>query len=361
MLWFFLASVLCEFINVSLNNIARTVGGRHTVFVKFYSSYCRQCVDVAHDFSEASTMFPAILFAGCNCSEEENICEQLEVQSFPSLQLFLPRSRNGLVMESKLTLPHIIDFLHKKTRFRAGPSPRNKLLELNHLSWTKFADNIECGLVLFHNSYCQHCQHFLPQLALLTQLFDCDRNVSIAALNCSRFRELCRRLGVVEAPEWNEGDATLRYFANGTWTDWGGKNMTRDLLELVNTNCGTSRALDGLLSDQFGTIPQADAIARRFAAADNKDALIEEMRRIDGAEFYVKVMTRFQEKGVEQIKSDAIGMKNNLDKQTGSKAVLDVMKARYNVYVKFLPTPTPRARIKKKGVKSPTPTPDQGL
>jgi thiol-disulfide isomerase/thioredoxin len=301
-------------------------------------------------------MFPNVLFAGCNCSEEEDICEQLDVQAFPSLQLFLPRSRNGIVMESEATLPNIVEFLHKKTRLRAGPSPRDRLLELTHVSWTKFADRITCGLVLFHNSYCQHCRHFLPQLALLTKLFEGDRNVSIGAVNCSRFKELCRQLGVTEARNWEEGDATLRYFAKGTWTDWGGNNMTRDLLELVNANCRTSRALDGLLNDKFGTIPQADAIAKRFVTADNKDELIEEMRRVDGAEFYVKVMTRYKEKGVEQIKSDAVRMKSNLDKRTGSTATLDVMKARYNVYIKFLPTPTLRARVKRKGA-----TPHQDL
>jgi hypothetical protein len=115
--------------------------------------------------------------------------------------------------------------------------------------------------------------------------------------------------------------------------------MTRDLVDLINAQCGTERA------DHVGTIPDADVIAMGFVFASNKEDLIEQMKKIEGADFYVKVMERFMDKRLEKLKQDAIDMKNCLEKVTVSKAALDTMKRRYNVYPKFVPKPTPKTSV----------------
>jgi thiol-disulfide isomerase/thioredoxin len=354
-IFLFLSFGRSEFINITLSNVARILGGRRTVLTKFYSMYCAECTDMAHAFSEASTMFPDVFFAGIDCPEEEEICEQMEIQSFPSVHLFLPQRRTGIEFEGDHNLSNYVRFVHNKTRFRARASPMDRLVELNPYTWDRFAESAQCGLVLFHTNNCQHCRHLLPQIALLAAIFDAEPHVAVAALDCQRYKEHCRTLGVPDAPEYEEADPLLRYVANRTWHDWRGPNMTRDLVDLINAQCGTERAVDGFLADNVGTIAEADAIAKAFVFAPNKEDLIEQMKRIDGADFYVKVMQRFVEKGLEKLKQDAVDMKNNLDKATVSKAALDTMKRRYNVYLKFLPKPTPKIRVRRKGVRSPTP------
>jgi thiol-disulfide isomerase/thioredoxin len=333
----FLSFVRSEFINITLSNIAQVLGGRRTVITKFYSTFCPECTDMASAFSEASTMFPEVFFGGIDCPEEEEICEQMEVQSFPLVHLFLPQRRTGIEFEGDHNLPNYVQFLHNKTRFRARPSPMNRLVELNPSTWAKFAESIECGLVLFHTKDCQHCRHLLPQMALMTAIFDGEPHVAVAALDCQRYGKLCRTIGIPDPPEYEEGSPHLKYVANRTWHDWPGPNMTRDLLDLINAQCGTERAVDGLLADHVGTVPAADAIAKAFISAPNKEELIEQVKTIDGADFYVKVMRRFLDKGLERLKQDAVDMKNNLDRVTVSKAALDTMKRRYNVDLKFLP------------------------
>jgi hypothetical protein len=71
-------------------------------------------------------------------------------------------------------------------------------------------------------------------------------------------------------------------------------------------------------------------------------------------------MDRIVEKGIEQLQVDAEALKKNLDKRTGSRVALDEMKRRYNVIKRFLPTPSPVPRIKRKGVKR-SPAPAQEL
>jgi hypothetical protein len=97
------------------------------------------------------------------------------------------------------------------------------------------------------------------------------------------------------------------------------------------------------MSDWAGTIPEADAIARNFTAAEEKEPWIEEMRRVPGAEFYVKLMEKYMEKGVEQLIKEAQSIRANLDRRTSAPATLDSMKVRYNVYMRFLPRTTPTA------------------
>jgi thiol-disulfide isomerase/thioredoxin len=341
-----------ELINLTLNNVAQIIGGPRPVLAKFSSAeYCYYCLDSALPFSEASTMFSDVIFADINCPEQEDICEQFEVRGFPSVQLFLPTERTGREFEGEHHTMEYVYFIQNRTRFRARTSPYAKLTHLTERTWQKWADNLTCGLTLFHWERCAHCRHILPQLGLIAELFEPDPQISIAAVSCDRYRALCQKLNVQVNRISDEPSPVIRYFVNKTWYSWIGANMTRDLLGLVNGQCGMDRGLDGLLGDNSGTIPEADLIARTFIDSENRTEMIEKIRKIPGSEFYSRMMERMIDQGIEQLQKDATTLKKNLEKKTGSRTSLDEMKRRYNVISRFLPTSTPHPRIKRKGMK----------
>jgi hypothetical protein len=100
-------------------------------------------------------------------------------------------------------------------------------------------------------------------------------------------------------------------------------------------------------------VPEADAIARAFANAENQSECVAQMQTIAGAEFYLKIMERIREKGTAELERNAAVMKKNIEKRAGSRVALDQMKRRYNVITRFLPTPTPLPRITRRGSKKP--------
>jgi hypothetical protein len=113
--------------------------------------------------------------------------------------------------------------------------------------------------------------------------------------------------------------------------------LLNGFVQSVNRRCALDRRIDGLLGENAGRIAKADEIAREFVDAENREELVQAMKKIDGAEFYVKIMERIREKGVEQVTNDGAAMKVNLERRAGSRKTLDEIKKRYNVINSFLP------------------------
>jgi hypothetical protein len=68
----------------------------------------------------------------------------------------------------------------------------------------------------------------------------------------------------------------------------------------------------------------------------NKREIIEEVRKIDGAELYGKAMERVLEGAVDTLRADLRAMKKLMSERQRSITALDAIKKRYNVLVQFL-------------------------
>jgi protein disulfide-isomerase A6 len=160
-------------------------------------------------------------------------------------------------------------------------------------------------------------------------------------------------LNAVEYHEFSEayvngGYPSIKLFQNNQTIEYDGGRRAADVVNFINTKCGTERGTDGLLNDQAGLIPEAGNLTEEFLGAEDKASYLPKMKAIAGAEFYVKVMERYIAKGPEQIGKDLETMVEILDARRGSPTALDGMKRRFNVFAEFLPEEAPP---------SPTPTP----
>jgi thiol-disulfide isomerase/thioredoxin len=336
------------------------IGGDKPVLVEFYSIHSSQCLDIAPEFSYASTLFTDVIFAGVNCGKEERLCRRFDaLNSTPRILFFPPGSRRGRVYDGFLAAENITHFVTKSTGILPLPSPAIRLVDVNDQTWDKFQKTTPCGMVLFAPTHAHESRHLHPQFAHLSTIFFHERNVSIAFFECDRESEKCAEMNVLDQPEppglfpgddsgqEERSPTRVVQIVNGKLSNYTGRKALPDFVDAVNRQCGTDRGPDGLLSDKAGTIPQANVLAKKFEKTDDKKPLIDQMKRIPGSEFYVKVMERYLEKGVDQIRKDAQSLKNNLERKNGAPPALDNMKKRYNVLMRFLPKPicTPKPTL----------------
>jgi protein disulfide-isomerase A6 len=345
----FLSLVRGEYIEVTSKIIDKIIGGPRPVFVKFYSPYSDHCISIAQDFSDASTRFPTVLFGGLNCADTGDLCDRLGVTGTPLLRFYGAHNRTGLEYDGPQFVDNFVYFIQNQTAVKAQPSSLSRLVAITHATWRRYITDDTCALIMFHTQHCGDCQHIRPQLAQAATVFEDDPNVTIATLNCELYGIYCHNVGVEMWPDYEDEDESgvpprIRGYARGTWVNYTGQMSLNGFVQSVNRRCGLDRRIDGLLGESAGRIAEADEIAKEFVDADNKDELVEAMKKIDAAGFYVKIMDRIKGKGVEQVKKDAALMKVSLEQRKGSRKTLDAIKKRYNVVNSFFLRAAPKPK-----------------
>jgi protein disulfide-isomerase A6 len=173
---------------------------------------------------------------------------------------------------------------------------------------------------------------------LAAQTFIPEPNVSLGVTLCDQYHELCEQYSVTGYP-------TIKLFKHGELMNYTGGHTTAVVVSFMNENCDTQRMIGGLLNSKAGLIDEAKPIVEEFLAASDKSAAVEKMKKIPGAEFYVKVMERYLSGGPALLDSDVSRIAGILQDRKVSWTALDGVKKRYNVFLLFYftgPTgPTP--------------------
>lgn len=322
----FTSSAVIELTKVNVNEY---IGGQKTSFVKFYSPNCGHCSAMAPAFEEASTTFTEVSFAGVDCINQKDICDKHKVTGYPTIFLFKPGDKTGIEFKGERSADGFDDFIENYTTFKAKRPPK-VLVDLNPLNFQEQVNNRTCTFVTFFAPWCGHCKHFLPEAKAAALAFMVEPNVEIGRLNCEQYKNFCEEHSVTGYP-------TIKLFKNtGEQVDYSGPRTSQGVADFLNEHCGTQRGTDGLLIDTAGLLEGAAEIVKEFLSGDKKAAR-EKMAALEGSQIYLKVMDRYIEKGVDQIRKDVATMKSILDAKKGSAKALDGMKSRFNVFNQFIP------------------------
>jgi hypothetical protein len=344
-----LGAARCLYVEVTPKTVGHVVGGALPAVLKFHGPRCDACARIAGGFSEASTRFPGVLFGGVDCGRFGALCDALGAGDPPAVRLYPARNRSAPVAlpEPNDLEQTYVGFVEAHTRERAGAPLAQRLRELEPENWRRLLRAGTCGAVLFCTQQSAACPHDRPQFAYLDWVFEGDPNVTVGVVDCGTSPKLCLSAGVDVDGDGDDDDEdedpppVVKIWSRGRWANYTRSLTTMALVPAINAACGTERAHDGLLGDAAGRLPAADRLARAFAAAPDRRRLIEEARRIQGAELYVRAMERVLAGGVEKLASDLRSMRKIMSERKGSIASLDAMKKRYNVLRQFLPKETP--------------------
>lgn len=326
---FFASFVLSTYVELTSENADEHIGGETPLVVKFYSPDCPHCQAMAEDYDQLTEAFRRVSFGAVNCDKEKQLCEAHKVDGYPTVLLFKAGSKQGIEFEGSHVFDDMCDFVENYTRFKARRAP-SYVVDLNPGSFERRVNESACALVTFFAPWCGHCQQFLPELAIAAEAFIPDTNITLARVNCDQFGEMCSQFGV-------DGYPTILLLKpqQEDAIPFEGEHFSESIVEFINDECGTQREVGGLLNSQAGVIPEADDIVGEFLTGNKEEALAK-MRALPGAEFYVRVMERYMQKGKEQIEKDVKTMRGFLDERKGSWQSLDGMKRRYNVFEKFV-------------------------
>jgi protein disulfide-isomerase A6 len=333
-------TVLGEYVELTTDNVDRIIGGSRPVFVKFYLPNCSACNIMALGFSEAATLFPEMTFGGIDCANRASLCERFGVDSWPLLRFFPARNRTWIEYDDGRSRDLFADFIRNHTGLTPRPGTMSHFAELTPALFANAFQPGKCGLAFFHGGRCDICNHMRPQLALLNYIYDGDPNVTVASVDCERYKDFCG----VHFPNVSLSNRldSVRMYAHGRWANFTGDMQLSLVIPRINRLCGVARRSDGLLGDQEGRIAAADGIAGKWFEAEDKNKLVEEMKDIPGTEFYVKVMERLIARGWAGVKEDMLSMRAKLKERKASIGVLDDIKRKYNVFYAFTGKKTAR-------------------
>lgn len=317
-----------EVVPITSENFS-VVGLDRPYMIKFYRETCPHCQQMAADFVEASEMYTEVGFGAISCETDNKLCDDYKISGVPTVILFGAHNKTGAIFEGhERNADGFADFIEETIHIKAVRPPKY-VRDLTPLNYNHTLDNAQCAFVTFFAPYCGHCKRWLPKNKIVAKAFAADNNtVTVGTVNCEKFHSLCENV---------QGYPTIRLFKKGVAepVEYSGDRSPEDVAKFINTNCGTQRAVDGLLTDEAGILKEAEEIVKEFLHSEDKAAAIAKAKELK-ANLYVTFMERIVKNGVEKSKEDLAKIRAMLDARTSSYKVLDNLKTRYNVFSTLL-------------------------
>jgi hypothetical protein len=333
---------LSDLVNIAAAGFEPMVNGSVHTFVNFFhpsSNLSRAC----HvEFVEASATFSQVNFGLIDCLADKNLCDAQNITEYPTMRLYMGGSFPAIPFLNAFSFNSFCEFVENQTHAKSR-RPFNAVRDLNPRLYNATVPDASCVVVTFYDPADEGYRWFAPELSAAAVALLRDPDVTVAAVNCAHYGDLCESKGA--------RNLSVRLFRNGARIDFGAAATIDGLLGFVNANCGTQRAADGFLVDDAGVDPIGRQLVREFLAEGvDKNAVIERAKEVDGLQEYVDLMQLHLEVGIDELQVVAARMLAHLEVRVGSFASQDAFKKKYNVLALFVPRPTARME--------PAPTPD---
>ena len=166
-----------------------------------------------------------VRIAKVDCTENQKACSSNDVTSYPTLKFFKHNSDDEPVKyRSTRDLPTLTQFINDQLGSSAPeveeasddenivvPAPLKGLIELTDKN---FATQTATGFwfIKFYAPWCGHCQKLAPIWEELARSIEHDTTVSVAKVDCTEYRPICKDFDV-------KGYPTLLWLENGKKVD----------------------------------------------------------------------------------------------------------------------------------------------
>ncbi|EFC50182.1 predicted protein [Naegleria gruberi] len=338
-------------IDLTNANAASVLDGSKGVLVEFYAPWCGHCKNLAPEMVKLGQALikakPTIVaVAKINCDNERDVCSKYGVQGYPTLKYFPRGSSEPIEYNSGRTVEAMVDFINQKepsSRLRIAKEP-TFVEDLSPQTFDKIVlDSEKNVLVKFYAPWCGHCKKMAPDYEKVAKAFLNEKSVVVAHVDCDKYRDLCSKYGV-------QGYPTLKFFPakeNKEAEEYNSGREAPAFLEFLNNKAGTSRNIEGALSEKAGVLASMVGPVKKFLAAstveDKKKVIAEVEATVSSlvgaakanADVYAKAMARIVEKGAEYVATEVARLEKILAGGSVSGDRADAMKIRMNVLKTF--------------------------
>jgi protein disulfide-isomerase A6 len=311
---FFLLSCYAQVKVLSPENFDSVVDGSTNALVEFYAPWCGHCKRLAPEWDKTGEAFAGsstVSIAKVDCDTHKDLCSRFQVRGYPTIKFFPKGSTTPEEYDGGRTMEDIVSWLSTKTGVK-GKQPKGTPVYTVSLTDADFdkvvKDPKKHVLVEFYAPWCGHCKRLAPDYDKVAAIFANEPDVVVAKIDSDKYRESGTKYGV-------QGFPTLKFFPKDNKespVDYDKGRDVQSFVDFLNEKAGTSRLASGRLSDQAGRIEALDALASKFSAASDKDALIAEANKVAGSltgdaaqygKYYVVVMKKLKE-NAEFIKTE---------------------------------------------------------
>ncbi|CAN6661330.1 ER-retained PMA1-suppressing protein 1 [Trichomonascus vanleenenianus] len=281
-----------------------------TWFIKFYSPYCPHCKEFAPTWvelfkeMEEDAKKKSFHFASVNCVEQGDLCDRLEIETYPNLQLFSKGKMVGTFQERKRTVERLKAYVSQNYGLAAAPekdvkatqvqkfpefpastdkvnsvypsppkptyevdmSKPNPQGESKDLDLTTFGRIVTAShdpwLVKFYSPRCPHCISVAPAWA---EMAKATRNyINVGEINCDVERQLCKDAGIEQIPTIMYVSGTSRSLYNGLRGYADLMTYAKSAVESRNPPEVDAKSIFGIVSDSNIGGPRSSKTSANF-------------------------------------------------------------------------------------------------
>ena len=324
-----LFTTLCSSTVIEINDGDKAIiGGNKPVFLKFFITDCIHCSRAAIPFDDASDMTDDVIFASINCNNNHELSDKYNIDGYPTFMLFDKENTTGMSFNSNRTVKGFLNFINNTIPINVKHIP-TYLNDVNEANIKRIRKNAKNTFITFLERSDKNIKPYHHEMKEIAKVFAEDNKiVSIGEVDCMNNQKLCYENGA-------KVNTVTKLFTEDEEIEYTEQIDTKNIVDFINKHCGTERQEDGLLNNDSGLIPEAEALVKGFLNKENKQEIIDKLKELK-AETYVMFLNRIISKGVEKSKEDLLKMKRILDEKSVSQKTLDNIKRRFNVLAQIL-------------------------
>lgn len=232
-----------DVVHLTASTFQEFIKSHSSALVMFYAPWCPHCKKIKPEFSEVAkevnteNKVPGALGA-VDCTVNGDLCTEQEVKRYPTLKYYKD-GEFAYKYTKKRTAEDMLAFMKDPQKPAPPPPPPDwskepgKVHFLTNETWDSFVAEHTSVLVMFFAPWCGYCKSMKPNFFKAAEILSEEHpSEALAAVDCTRFKSICKRIGL-------KGYPTVKYYKNGEMEkDYGGDRSTEDIVNFVKSMSG---------------------------------------------------------------------------------------------------------------------------
>eukprot|EP01112_Ceratiomyxa_fruticulosa_P018903 TRINITY_DN6112_c0_g1_i1.p1 TRINITY_DN6112_c0_g1~~TRINITY_DN6112_c0_g1_i1.p1 ORF type:complete len:423 (-),score=95.28 TRINITY_DN6112_c0_g1_i1:34-1302(-) len=224
-------------LHLTKGNFTKFINKYNNVLVMFYAQWCGHCKALKPHYMDASAEVRAFdkgYLTAIDCGENQDICSQYGVKSYPTLKFF-DEGKVKYEYDHGRKKEDLINFMRSPSPPPVQPPPEPKwkqiesdVMHLNDDNFENFIQENPSTFVMFYAPWCSHCKAMKPAYQEAATEVKKGKYGVLAAIDCDENKGVSSRYEI-------KGFPTLKYFKDGKSVDYSGARTKEALVEFMRS------------------------------------------------------------------------------------------------------------------------------